>query len=321
MLCRVESNILFLAPCKSYVVEHSEGSSGTSKASSTSDSDSSLAWSMEQSSLFSAGAFVPVAQYTGESPRPANSLQFNIAPATEVENHSSLYYSEVGASFDGYYSTVLSCLLNIIVLESPSAVHPAPHSSSKRNHSAQTGTSLPSLPPRWTLLQNLDALSIATALLRSGKVSLVAIGVRLAYALMRSSAKNAVALEHAGVSGLLIQLMISLAAKSSPLLPSALDCQPHAIEAMGATPRSALTMLADVCAVLQLLSLAKAQSSESVLAAITTTLLYCFLNGDNPASSSSSSSSSTMSESIQQSRSRCQNCETEDAQLECLNDM
>jgi len=332
MLLRVEENIIYLTPCKTSYMGGSDTFTALNKATialhpTEREKESHLAWSIEQSSLFSAGAFVPSAgQVQSANSSKSGSESFVPTSPSNESFSNSLYHSSAG-SFDNYYSSVLSALLNIITSDVS-----ANSSVLLKRQSSIPNSSLPLLPPRWTSIQNLTALSIVVELLQSNKVSLVIIGVRICYALLKCSTKNVVALELAGVVAALVKLMVSIAISGRVGIrqfesyeSTNRNQNQTNLHFFGYGSRSTLSILSDVVTVLKMVSIITSRRDVSIMAVITTTMLSCTLNSNeknSPLNISASKASEELNDGAMPSLSglRCQNCETEVAKFECLNE-
>lgn len=339
MFLRIEENIVYLAPCRSSFILPTESVKGSNQGPPpvASDNDNIHAWSIEQTALFSAGAFIPSSSTGG---RIASALSANSLTAASVSggsNHSvvsdssgvSLYLSDAGVSFDGYYTSILSSLLHTITAEyfasATTTGVPTPRRSAKQS------APLPPLSPRWMLIQNYNALLVIVDLLKSGKVSLVLVALRICYSLIKSNTRNIVALESAGVTAVLIQLAVTLLSTANIQISNSqpTDNVFQDMEApseglfIGDSCKFSLSVLTDVMSLLQLMSVALSTMDVSILSGLTTIILHTILNVESEPISPSAGyvgGNTPASRSLDCSGLICENCESEDAQLECLND-
>lgn len=339
MFLRIEENIIYLAPCRSSFILPTESVKVSSQGQPTpaTGNDNIHAWSIEQTALFSAGAFVPSSSTGG---RIASALSANSLTAASVSggsNHSvvsdisgvSLYLSDAGVSFDGYYTSILSSLLHTITTEYYASATttgvPTPRRSTKQS------APLPPLSPRWMLIQNCNALLVIVDLLKSGKVSLVLVALRICYSLIKSNSRNIVALESAGVTAVLIQLTVTLMTTANIQISNSQpnDIAFHDMEApseglfIGDSCKVSLSVLTDVMSLLQLMSVALSNIDVSIMSGLTTIILHSILSFESEPISSSAGyvgGNTPASRSLDGSGLICENCESEDAQLECLSD-
>ena len=340
MVARIEESIVYLTPCRSTVSVTPEPAK-TSSSLHGSDNDSIHAWSIEQSALFSAGAFVPSGH---ANVRIASALSANSLTAASMSGVSafsemagtSLYLSDAGTTFDSYYSTLLASLLYTITSENVST-HSNGVSTPKR--STKPALLLPLLPSRGTLIQNYDALTMLIELLTSNRVSLVMLALRICYSLIKSNSRNAIALEAVGVVTALIKLVATLIWKGNihiqehfqqEISPedgeTTVDTNENSF--IGDNFKHSLSLLTDIISILQLFSVAFSSNDISVIASVVTIMLHSILNFDESESYSPISNANIQLHKAGEITEaptatvglRCDNCESEDAQLECLNE-
>ena len=336
MFFRIEENIIYLAPCKSSFIMPTESVKVSNQGQPT-DNDNIHAWSIEQTALFSAGAFVPSSATGSRIVSALSANSFTAASVNSGSSHSvasdfaggSMYLSDAGATFDGYYTSILTSLLHTITAEYFAAATATGAPTPRR--SAKPSAPLPPLSPRWVLIQNYSALLVIVDMLKSSKVSLVMAALRICYSLIKSNSRNVVALESAGVTAVLIQLTIVLLStanielSSSQTIDVALQDMEAAPEALfiGDSCKLSLSVLTDVVSLLQLMSVALSNINVSILSGLTTIILHSILNFESEVILSTASyagGNTPASRSLEGSGLICENCESEDAQLECLND-
>jgi hypothetical protein len=181
------------------------------------------------------------------------------------------------------------------------------------------------------LIQNYNSLLVIVDLLKSDKVSLVLVAVRICYSLIKSNTRNIVALESAGVTAVLIQLTVTLLSTANTQISNSqpTDIVFQDMEApseglfIGDSCKFSLSVLTDVVSLLQLMSVALSTMDVSILSGLTTVILHSILNFESEPISPSSGyvgGNTPASRSLDGSGLICENCESEDAQLECLND-
>lgn len=234
-----------------------------------------------------------------------------------------LYGTFVKGEFDSYYSTLVMVLLNIIL-------------DDLSTHQLCPGTNLPVLPAKGSEIRNFKSVALVVALLAQPTVGLNTVALRVCFALMRLHAPNVAALEVLGVVSALVEKLLAIVYTGSldsslltatfasshtperpdytadlsptktedysgPTTDSSAEDQPapvYSAEVLG-------TMTSEVVLLLQIVAVSTANRDDSVLALLALVLQH------------SAASHCRLPHTADV---RCQNCETEVACLQCLND-
>ena len=116
---------------------------------------------------------------------------------TKNNDEFNLYFSHSNeGEFDYYYSAIITSLLNIIIDYLGPTNQP---------------NSFPSVPSIQKNINNVKALSIIRFLINSDQISLVGIGVKVVYALLRANSLNLLELERVeAISSLIDKFIIIL---------------------------------------------------------------------------------------------------------------
>jgi hypothetical protein len=342
MLVRVEDNLPLLAPCSELSMAVAAGQQPSNAQQSAQQSVSAHQQMQPRRSLNSITSSVssgsgPPPQPPSASGTPNRTGAFTFTAETGYrrpaagpqEGHSEpmgLYGTFVKGEFDSYYSTLVMVLLNI-VLDDLGVQQLCP------------GTNLPMLPPKGCEIRNFKAVSLLVALLGQPTVGLNTVALRVCFALMRVHAPNVAALEVLGVVSTLVEKLLAIvyvgsldcalltaafahqAGKNRPDLgDGAADSSPKTEDYSGPTtdssgdlrpptmyPVEVLGALAhEVVLLLQIVAVSTANRDSSVLALL--------------ALVSQHAAQSRCCSGAQGGDVRCQNCETEMACLQCLND-
>lgn len=235
-------------------------------------------------------------------------------PGAAEQTKRSLYFSSVGSSgdFDTYYSTLVMVVLNII-LDEPLCTP------------VQNIVQKPVLPRRGLSVGNMSALAVLVNLLHSGQISLVMVAIKICFALLRSSSSNAIALETVGVISALMEVLTSIVFGCSLDIHSVLirdrvespnngRSQETGLsfdETKSQINKNLLTVAADIIVVLQMVSVATSMRDASIVSFLSMLLAMASLPQCDMAQAERNSHASIC---------RCQNCESEAATLECLQD-
>jgi hypothetical protein len=295
MFLRVEENLTLLVPCRDMSLAAASGSQNNRSGLSLLQPHHSHAQSA--------------------SPSTQHQPPHDSSP----EGKGSLYHSQAGSAgdFDGYYSSVLMVVLNLALDEG--SCSPLARISYK-----------PMLPRSGLLVGNPGALSLVVSLLQSAQYSFVSLAVKLVYAILQSSPRNAVILEASGVVSALIEVLVVIIF-SCGIDRTCLHCERaesptvyscRTAETMESAPTTSydmsshsinqdlLAIAADIVLVLQTVAVATSLRDSSMLAVLTAIATAA----SQPVSDVSDGNTT------QQAVMRCHNCEVEAACLECLHD-